>query len=68
MYKVKTKSSAKKRFRITATGKVKMPQANKRHNMIKRSNSQIRRQRGMTIMSRSDEKLVKSYMPNSLRG
>jgi len=67
MYKVKTKSSAKKRFRITATGKVKMPQANKRHNMIKRSNSQIRRQRGMTIMSRSDEKLVKSYMPNSLR-
>jgi len=68
MYKVKTKSSAKKRFRITATGKVKMPQANKRHNMIKRSNSQIRRQRGMTIMSRSDEKLVKSYMPNSFRG
>jgi large subunit ribosomal protein L35 len=68
MYKVKTKSSAKKRFRITATGKVKMPQANKRHNMIKRSNSQIRTQRGMTIMSRSDEKLVKSYMPNSLRG
>jgi len=68
MYKVKTKSSAKKRFRITATGKVKMPQANKRHNMIKRSNSQIRRQRGMTIMSKSDEKLVKSYMPNSLRG
>ncbi|MFZ9306475.1 MAG: 50S ribosomal protein L35, partial [Candidatus Fonsibacter ubiquis] len=25
MYKIKTKSSAKKRFRITATGKVKMP-------------------------------------------
>jgi len=45
MYKIKTKSSAKKRFRITATGKVKMPQAGKRHGMIKRSNAQIRRQR-----------------------
>ena len=43
MYKIKTKSSAKKRFRITATGKVKMPQAGKRHGMIKRTNAQIRR-------------------------
>ena len=34
MQKLKTKSSAKKRFRITARGKVKMPQANKRHGMI----------------------------------
>ncbi|MEY3192067.1 MAG: hypothetical protein RL305_666 [Pseudomonadota bacterium] len=68
MYKIKTKSSAKKRFRITATGKVKMPQAGKRHGMIKRSNAQIRRQRGMAIMSKPDAKIVKSYMPNSLRG
>jgi large subunit ribosomal protein L35 len=68
MYKIKTKSSAKKRFRITATGKVKMPQAGKRHGMIKRSNSQIRKQRGMAIMSKADAKIVKSYMPNSLRG
>ena len=68
MYKIKTKSSAKKRFRITATGKVKMPQAGKRHGMIKRTNSQIRRQRGMAIMSKPDAKIVKSYMPNSLRG
>jgi large subunit ribosomal protein L35 len=67
MYKIKTKSSAKKRFRITATGKVKMPQAGKRHGMIKRTNSQIRRQRGMAIMSKPDAKIVKSYMPNSLR-
>ena len=41
MPKLKTKSSAKKRFKITARGKVVMPQANKRHGMIKRSNSQI---------------------------
>jgi large subunit ribosomal protein L35 len=36
--------------------------------MIKRTNSQIRRQRGMAIMSKADAKIVKSYMPNSLRG
>ena len=68
MPKLKTKSSAKKRFRLTATGKVKMPQAGKRHGMIKRTNSQIRKQRGTTIMSKQDSKIVKSYMPYSLRG
>ena len=47
---------------------VNMPQAGKRHGMIKRTNSQIRRQRGMAIMSKPDAKIVKSYMPNSLRG
>ena len=68
MPKLKTKSSAKKRFRLTKSGKVKMPQANKRHGMIKRTNSQIRKQRGSTIMSNQDAKIVKSYMPYNLRG
>jgi large subunit ribosomal protein L35 len=68
MPKLKTKSSAKKRFKISATGKVLTAQAGKRHGMIKRTNSQIRRQRGMAIMSKADAKIVKSYMPNSLRG
>ena len=53
---------------ITARGKVKMPQANKRHGMIKRTNNQIRKQRGTTIMSKQDSKIVKSYMPYNLRG
>ena len=68
MPKLKTKSSAKKRFRLTARGKVKMAQSGKRHGMIKRTNSQIRKQRGTTIMSKKDSKIVKSYMPYSLRG
>ncbi len=38
MPKMKTKSSAKKRFRMTASGKIKAGQAGKRHGMIKRSN------------------------------
>ena len=68
MPKLKTKSSAKKRFRFTASGKIKMPQAGKRHGMIKRSNSQIRKLRGTTTLSKQDGKIVKSYMPYSLRG
>lgn len=46
MPKMKTKSSAKKRFKITATGKVKAAAAGKRHGMIKRSNKFIRDARG----------------------
>ena len=68
MTKLKTKSSAKKRFKITARGKVIMSQAGKRHGMIKRTGRQIRNQRGTTVMSKQDGKIVKSYMPYSLRG
>jgi large subunit ribosomal protein L35 len=63
MPKLKTKSSAKKRFTFTASGNVKRPQAGKRHGMIKRTNSQIRKLRGTTIMSKQDSRIVKSYMP-----
>ena len=68
MPKLKTKSSVKKRFKISARGKVVMSQSGKRHGMIKRTNSQIRKQRGTTIMSKQDAKIVKSYMPYNLRG
>ena len=68
MAKLKTKSSAKKRFRFTASGKVKAPQAGKRHGMIKRTNKQIRTLRGTTILSKQDTKTIKSYMPYSTRG
>ena len=68
MPKLKNKSGAKKRFSFTGSGKVKMNQAGKRHGMIKRTNSQIRKLRGTTTMSKQDGKIVKSYMPYSLRG
>ena len=68
MPKLKTKSSAKKRFKISARGKVISAQAGKRHGMIKRTNSQIRKQRGTTIMTKQDTKIVKSYMPYNFRG
>ncbi len=68
MPKLKTKSSAKKRFKVSARGKVIAAQAGKRHGMIKRTNSQIRKQRGTTVLSKQDSKIVKSYMPYNLRG
>ena len=63
MPKMKTKSSAKKRFKVTGTGRVLAAQAGKRHGMIKRTNKFIRDARGMTTLSKPDEKIVKQYMP-----
>jgi large subunit ribosomal protein L35 len=63
MPKLKTKSSAKKRFKITASGKVKSGQAGKQHGMIKRSNKTIRNQRGTTVLCDQDARIVKKYMP-----
>ncbi len=65
MPKMKTKSSAKKRFKVTATGKIKVAQAGKRHGMIKRTNKFIRNARGMAVLSPQDEKIVKQFLPYS---
>ncbi|MGR3343534.1 MAG: 50S ribosomal protein L35 [Paracoccaceae bacterium] len=63
MPKMKTKSSAKKRFKVTATGKVMAAQAGKRHGMIKRTKKFIRDARGMSELSVPASRLAKSYMP-----
>lgn len=63
MPKMKTKSGAKKRFKFTASGKVKAAQVGKRHGMIKRSNKQIRNLRGTDTLSAADARTVRKYMP-----
>lgn len=63
MPKMKTKSGAKKRFRLTATGKVRFTPAGKRHGMIKRSNKFIRDARGTEILNEADARIVKSFLP-----
>jgi len=65
MPKMKTKSSCKKRFKVTATGKIKTAQAGKSHGMIKRSNKFIRNARGTTVMSEADAKIIRPMMPYS---
>jgi large subunit ribosomal protein L35 len=63
MPKMKTKSSAKKRFKVTATGLIRAGQTGKRHGMIKRTNKFIRQARGTVILSDADATIVKKYMP-----
>lgn len=64
-FKLKTKSGAKKRFRFTATGKVKAGVAGKRHRLISHKSKYIRQQRGTAVMSDPDTRIIKSYMPYS---
>jgi len=63
MPKMKTKSSAKKRFKVSATGKVISAQAGKQHGMIKRTKKFIRNARGTTTLSAPDAKIIKGFMP-----
>jgi large subunit ribosomal protein L35 len=63
MPKLKTKSSAKKRFKMTASGKVKAGVAGKRHRLISHNGKYIRQNRGTKILSDSDAGIVKKYMP-----
>ncbi len=65
MPKMKSNSSAKKRFFFTASNKVRGTQAGKQHGMRKRTANQIRNQRGTTILSEPDQKIVIQYMPYS---
>ncbi|HEX5379592.1 MAG TPA: 50S ribosomal protein L35 [Phenylobacterium sp.] len=66
MPKLKTKSGAKKRFKITATGKIKAGVAGKRHRLISHSSKYIRQNRGTKVMSTSDQKTIRTYLPYGL--
>jgi large subunit ribosomal protein L35 len=64
MPKMKTKSGAKKRFKVTATGKVKCQASRKRHGMIQRPTKFIRNARGTMVLSDEDAKIVKkNFLP-----
>lgn len=63
MPKMKTKSGVKKRFKLTASGKVKSAQSGKRHGMIKRTPKQIRNKRGTDTLEPADAKAIKRFMP-----
>ena len=63
MPKLKTKSGVKKRFKLTATGKVKAGVAGKRHRLISHNAKYIRQNRGTKVMSDPDTKIIKSFMP-----
>ncbi|MBP9723105.1 MAG: 50S ribosomal protein L35 [Gammaproteobacteria bacterium] len=63
MPKMKTKSSAKKRFKVLGNGKIKRSQAFKRHILTKKTTKNKRQLRGTVMVNPSDVPSVKSMMP-----
>jgi large subunit ribosomal protein L35 len=62
MPKMKTHSSAKKRFKLTGSGKIKRFQANSSHLMRKKSKKAKLRLRGMSLVSAGDTKRIQHLL------
>ena len=63
MPKVKTKAGAKKRFKVTGTGKIKRKQAFKNHILTKKETKQKRGLTGTVVVSKADAKNVAIMLP-----
>ncbi len=59
---MKTKSSAKKRFKLTGTGKIKRKHAFKSHILTKKTTKQKRRLTHTGLVDKSDLKNVKQQL------
>ena len=63
MPKMKTKSSAKKRFSRTGSGKIKRQFAYKRHCLEEKPQKMKRKARGTTLVAKSDARIVRQFLP-----
>ena len=61
MPKMKTHSSAKKRFRLTASGKVRYNSAYRRHRLLTKTKAAKERNQGTKIMCDADATKIKRY-------
>jgi large subunit ribosomal protein L35 len=66
MPKLKTKSGVKKRFKLTATGKIKHGAVGKRHRLISHNAKYIRQHRRTDTISDADAKTIKKWAPYGL--
>jgi large subunit ribosomal protein L35 len=62
MPKLKTKSGAKKRFKVTGTGKIKRKSAFKNHILTKKETKQKRRLSGKTLVHKADMDNVRAML------
>ena len=62
MPKMKTKSSAKKRFKLTGSGKIKRKHAFKSHILTKMSTKRKRNLTNSGLVDKSNEKQVKQML------
>lgn len=67
MPKLKTKSGVKKRFTVTANGKLKHGVAGKRHRLMSHNAKYIRQNRGTKLVSDADTATIKAWAPYGLR-
>jgi large subunit ribosomal protein L35 len=67
MPKMKTKSSVKKRFHETASGKVLAGPGMKRHNLSARTQKAKRTNRGSQVLDPQDARTVLQWAPYGLR-
>jgi large subunit ribosomal protein L35 len=63
MPKMKTKSGAKKRFRVRGSGNIKRSQAYKRHILTKRTTKNKRQLRGSAEVDRTNAASVRAMLP-----
>ena len=59
MPKMKGKSGAKKRFKLTGTGKIKREKAYRSHILTKKTTKRKRNLRQSTLVDKADEKRIK---------
>lgn len=63
MPKLKTRRGAAKRFKVTASGKVRRAQAFRSHNFTSKPMKRKRRLRGQTDVSRADVPRIRREIP-----
>lgn len=63
MPKMKSNSGAKKRFKVTGTGKVKRKKAYKSHILTKKSSKRKRNLGKATLVDKADVKSIKKMIP-----
>jgi large subunit ribosomal protein L35 len=63
MPKMKSNSGAKKRFKLTATGRVKRNKAYRRHILTKKTRTQKRRLRKGALVDKTQEHQIKAMLP-----
>ncbi|MDD5491998.1 MAG: 50S ribosomal protein L35 [bacterium] len=63
MPKMKSHSGAKKRFRVTATGKIRYKKSHARHIMTKKKTKKLRTLRKSGTLNLTDSKMVKKLLP-----
>ena len=63
---IKNKKAAAKRYKLTATGKVKVPHTGKQHNAGTKNRSRKNRLKKLKIMRSESSRLVARCLPNGL--